>query len=122
MVKLGRGELEARVMDILWASDGAMTPRDVHDVLRRRRQGVAYTTVMTILVRLWQKGMLTRDESGRAFEYAPVASRVEWTAKRMHEVLSDAGDRDAALMHFVRSIDKREAAQLRRALDRRRRA
>ncbi len=108
-------------MDILWASDVAMTPRDVHDVLRRRRQGVAYTTVMTILVRLWQKGMLHREESGRAFEYAPVASRVEWTAQRMREVLRGAGDRDAALTHFARSIDTREAAQLRRALDRRRR-
>lgn len=122
MAKLGRGELEARVMDILWASDVAMTPRDVHDVLRRRRQGVAYTTVMTILVRLWQKGMLNRDESGRAYAYEPVATRVEWTAQRMREVLRGAGDRDAALTHFVRSMDAREAAQLRRALERRRRA
>lgn len=109
-------------MDILWVSDVAMTPRDVYDVLQGRRQGVAYTTVMTILVRLWQKGMLNREENGRAYAYAPVASRVEWTAKRMHELLSDAGDRDAALTHFARSINAREAAQLRRALDWRRRA
>jgi predicted transcriptional regulator len=109
-------------MDILWAADVPMTPRDVHDLLRRRRQGVAYTTVMTILVRLWKKRMLTRDEHGRAFAYAPVATREEWTAQRMHEVLHGSGDRAAALTHFVRSIDSREAAQLRRALARRRRS
>ena len=121
MAKLGRGELEARVMDILWDTSEELTPRDVYAVLRRRRQGVAYTTVMTIMVRLWQKGMLTREEFGRSFAYRPVSGRDEWTAKRMHDALEDSGDRTAALMHFVQSIDAREATQLRHALARRRR-
>ena len=86
-----------------------------------RRQAPAYTTVMTILVRLWEKGMLDREPQGRAFAYSPVAPRDEWTAQRMHEMLEQSGDRAGALAHFVRSIDAREAAQLRRALNRRRR-
>lgn len=121
MGKLGRGELEARVMDIVWDAAEALTPRDVYAVLRRRRQGVAYTTVMTIMVRLWQKRMLTREEQGRSFAYRPVAGRDEWTAKRMREILEDSGDRTAALTHFVESMDAREATQLRHALARRRR-
>jgi predicted transcriptional regulator len=77
---------------------------------------------MTILVRLWEKGMLDRTEHGRAFAYQPVAGRDEWTAGRMHELLEQAGDPGAALTHFVRSIDAGELTQLRRALERRRRA
>ncbi|MEX2253972.1 MAG: BlaI/MecI/CopY family transcriptional regulator [Acidimicrobiia bacterium] len=121
MARRGRGELEARVMDVLWAHDEPMTPRDVHSVVSTTRRPLAYTTVMTILVRLWEKRMLVREERGRAFAYRPVAGRDEWTAGRMHELLEHAGDPASALTHFVQSIDAREAAQLRRALDGRRR-
>ena len=107
-------------MDVLWAHDGPLTPRDVHSVVSTARRPLAYTTVMTILVRLWEKGMLEREERGRAFEYRPVAGKDEWTANRMHDLLDQAGDPEAALTHFVRSIDAREAVQLRQALDRRR--
>ena len=120
MAKLGRGELEARLMDILWSHDEPMTPRQVQEVLAARRRPLAYTTVMTILVRLWEKRMCEREPQGRAYAYRPVAPRDEWTAERMHEVLGNAADRGAALAHFVRVIDGREAAQLRRALERRR--
>lgn len=120
--KLGRGELEALVMDILWSADEPMTAGAVQDVLaRRRRTKLAYTTVMTILVRLWDKGMLNRHEQGRAFAYTTVADRETWTAERMHELLRTSGDPAAALAQFVRTIDSRETAVLRRALGRRRR-
>jgi predicted transcriptional regulator len=107
-------------MDVLWESESAMTPRDVHRLVTTPRRPLAYTTVMTILVRLWTKGMLDRELRGRAYAYRPVAGRDEWTAERMHELLEDSGDPAAALTHFVRSIDAREAKQLRRALDGRR--
>ena len=121
MAKLGRGELEARVMDVLWDHGAAMTPREVHDLITTSRRPLAYTTVMTILVRLWEKGLLERDPQGRAYAYRPVAGRDEWTAERMHEVLEQAADSGVALTHFVQAIDAREMAQLRRALEGRRR-
>jgi predicted transcriptional regulator len=121
MPKLARGELEARVMEILWAHDEPMTPRDVHDVLVSRKQALAYTSVTTILVRLWKKGMLKRASAGRAFAYRPAATREAWTAQRMREVMRQSSDSKAALTHFARSIDSREAAQLRAALERRKR-
>ena len=108
-------------MDVLWAHDEPKTPREVHAVVATARRPLAYTTVMTILVRLWDKGMLERQHRGRAFAYRPVASRDEWTAARMHEVLDRAGDPAVALTHFVQGIDARELAQLRRALEGRRR-
>jgi len=121
MAKRGRGELEARVMDVLWSEDEALTPREVHRRIATARRPLAYTTVMTILVRLWEKGMLEREARGRAYAYHPVTGREEWAAQRMHDLLEQSADPGAALTHFVRAIDAREVAQLRRALDGRRR-
>jgi predicted transcriptional regulator len=118
--KLARGELEARVMDVLWDAADWVTPADVHATIATKRRPRAYTTVMTILVRLWTKGLLERRRLGRAYAYRPVATRDEWAAHRMYEFLEAAGDRSAALSHFVDEIDGREAARLRRLLDERR--
>ena len=119
MKRLPRGELEAQVMDVLWDTDGWMTPRDVHLAITTARRPLAYTTVTTILVRLWQKGMLERESAGRAFEYRPVSSRDEWAAQRMQDLLEGSGDRLQTLHHFVESISAKEATQLRRVLDER---
>jgi len=118
--RLPRGQLEAQVMDALWDADGWMTPRDVHVAITTARRPLAYTTVMTILVRLWNKGMLERQSAGRAFAYRPVASRDEWAAQRMHDMLEGSGDPLLTLNHFVDSITAKEATQLRRVLDARR--
>jgi predicted transcriptional regulator len=68
------GRLESRVMEILWTL-GESTVRDVCEQIESPR---AYTTVMTTLERLFKKGLLTRQKSGRAFRYSPAVSREEW--------------------------------------------
>ncbi|SRR6266536_6480112 len=118
MARLSMGELEAQVLDVLWEQDEPMTPGEVHGVLSRRRK-LAYTTVMTILVRLWQKGVVDREPAGRAFAYEPVETREERAASRMSELLEDAGDSGLALAHFVGSMTPAEKAQLRRLLRKR---
>lgn len=119
MKRLPRGELEAKVMNALWDAGGWMTPGQVHDAITTPRRPLAYTTIMTTLVRLWKKGMLERQTEGRAYGYQPVAGRDEWAAQRMLEVLESSGDRLVALDHFVDSISAREATQLRRFIDER---
>lgn len=111
------GELETAVMDVLWGLGGWRTPREVHSVLSARRP-LAYTTIMTILVRLWQKGRLERQRDGRAFAYRPLQTREEHAASRMGLVLVGVADRPTALNHFVRGLDPADRAQLRRALRR----
>lgn len=113
--KLPSGELENQVLEILWSDDRPMTPREVHDVLSVHRK-LAYTTPMTILVRLWEKGLLVRERSGRAFAYRPVLSRDESAAARMRQVLATAGDHSVALSRFVESLPKKERVQLQKAL------
>lgn len=69
-----RGELEQRVLDLLWASDGPMTVAAVHRVLHEERD-LAYTTVMTVLDRLAKKKLVGRTLVGRAWEYTPARSQ-----------------------------------------------
>ena len=113
--KLQMGELEAMVMDVLWDRGGWLSPGETHEVISARRT-LAYTTVMTILVRLWQKGRLERQRDGRAYVYRPTQSREEYVAASMQSLLTHVGDRPAALAHFVESLPPGDRDQLRRVL------
>ena len=113
--KLPSGELENRVLEILWASGRPLTAREVHNVLSEDR-ALAYTTPLTILVRLYEKGLLLRGRSGRAFTYRPIRDREESAAERMRQVLEAAGDQSVALARFVESLDEQDRARLRTAL------
>ena len=119
MPKRPMGELEAAVMRVLWDRGGWLTPGEVHEILARERP-LAYTTVMTILVRLCEKGQLERQRDGRAYAYHPVKSREEYAAARMGQLLASAGDRSVALNRFLDTIDPADRAQLRRLLKGRR--
>ena len=66
--KLTDAELE--IMHVVWELDGA-TVREVHERLNQRRS-LAYTTVMTMMNILEEKGHLTRHKQGRAYRYEPV--------------------------------------------------
>jgi predicted transcriptional regulator len=106
------GELEDQVMRFLWRRHGRpATVRDVHAALNQRTP-LAYTTVMTVLDRLWRKGLVKRELRGRAYEYTPVRSQAEHTAALMHEVLARSADRRAALAHFVERMKKKDEAEL----------
>lgn len=113
--RLQMGELEAAVMDVLWNRGGWSTPGEVHEALAAKRP-LAYTTVMTILVRLWQKGRLERHRDGRAYAYRPLRSREEHAAARMSELLVGVPDRPAALAHFLEALPAADRDQLRRML------
>jgi predicted transcriptional regulator len=115
--KLPNGQLETLVMEVLWGSDAWLTPGDVAELIEEEHP-LAYTTVMTTLVRLWNKEMVERQPQGRAYAYHPVLTKDEWAAQRMHEFLDTAGDRNAALAHFVSSLNSKQLGQLRRAVDR----
>lgn len=110
------GELEAAVMDRLWTADRPLSVRDVMELLAQDR-ALAYTTVMTVMDRLWRKGMLTRAEgSGRAFVYVPARTRADHNAALMAEVLADSNDAAATLVRFAEQVSAEEAAQLQEAL------
>lgn len=118
MAKLSMGALEAQVMDVVWDDAEWVTPADVHAVLARQRS-IAYTTVMTVLVRLWQKGRLERREAGRAYAYHATMTREEFAAARMGEILASGGDRALTLSQFLDALAPADRTRLRRQLERR---
>src|SRR3990172_7693619 len=78
MASYNLGPLEQGVMDCVWAEEN-VSVRDVHICLKKRRK-IAYTTVMTIMTRLTEKGFLTRKMEGKAYIYSPKKTK-EQTAK-----------------------------------------
>lgn len=112
----GMGELESEILAILWSEGGWLTPGDVLDRVDSSPP-VVYSTVMTILRRLWKKGTLDRRPRGKAYEYRPLRNEGEQTAERMAEVLAAARDPDAALTHFLGTLDDAHRRRLRRVLD-----
>ncbi len=65
--------LELMCLNALWVM-GEGNVRDVRERVANHR-ALAYTTVMTVLDRLVQRGLCARRKSGRAFLYAPAISR-----------------------------------------------
>ncbi|QWF81225.1 BlaI/MecI/CopY family transcriptional regulator [Amycolatopsis sp. CA-230715] len=113
---MGRlGELERAVMDALWDRGEPATVRVVHADLAER--DLAYTTVMTVLTRLADKGLVRRERDGRAWRYVPAAKREDYIAELMLEALALTGDRGPALVRFANSVSTDEAEALRRALE-----
>lgn len=110
------GELEAAVMERLWAWERPVVVREVLEDLQRDR-AIAYTTVMTVLDNLHRKGFVVREKDGRAYRYRPTHTREEHTAAVLDQVLSRSQDRGAALLHFVEKMSADEIARLREALD-----
>ena len=93
-----RGTLEQEVVAALAAAREPMTPAQVRDQLGR---DLAYTTVMTVLARLSDKGLVTRERVGRAYAYRAVRDEAEVTARQMQRLLDAGDDRAAVLSRFV---------------------
>ena len=107
------GELESDVLSLLWAADEPLTPGDVNELLD---DGLAYTTAMTILTRLWQKGLVEREQRGRAYAYSPAITEAELVAQRLQATLEHTRDREGALSRFVGSLSKKDERTLRALL------
>ena len=123
------GPLEARVVEIVWKRGAPVTVRDVRPDLG----GLAYTTVMTTLDRLYKKGLLRRHKEGRAFLYSTrvtprelqqtLAHRlVGWLLGATREsarpllsgLVDTLGEADGALLEELERMIRERREQLRR--------
>jgi predicted transcriptional regulator len=109
------GSLEAKIMRVAWDHPGQFMP--VKQMRGELGDELAYTTIMTVMNRLYEKGLLRRRRDGRAWTYRAFGSREAYVAATMSEALNAARDRTAALLHFLADLDQDEAAALRRLLD-----
>ena len=96
------------------------SPLDVAGVQAALPGESAYSTVKTVLERLTEKGLLTREKVGKAFEYTPAHSRAVYEAQQARRLSNSllSGFGAAALTHFVDAVreDPAHLEELRRLL------
>ncbi|MEA2488128.1 MAG: hypothetical protein QOF16_1782 [Actinomycetota bacterium] len=117
------GPLENDIMDVVW-DRGEVTVRDVHKAIGDRRQ-IAYTTVMTTLGRLTDKGLLDRIEDQPAHHYRAVVTREQYANSTVKSVVDWLVTRfpDPVVAYFLDRVEAEDAdviERLRAAIDQRR--
>lgn len=111
------GRLEQEVLAVVAAADGPVTPAQVQAELRTATgRELAYTTVMTTLVRLYAKGAVVRQDAARGFAYSlaaiPAQLPAALTARQMQRLLDAEDDRAGALTRFVAALSPQDEAFL----------
>ena len=105
-------ELEAAIMDVVWNKQlVTFAVSDVLEVLERQRE-IAYTTVMTTVSRLYDKGLLTRQRDGKRYLYSPKLSREQFLESTAREVLKGAVGAPAAMAMLAERVSEASAPEL----------
>lgn len=114
MARRPAGGLEQEVLAVLATASEPMTPADVLEALD---DDLAYTTVLTALTRLHDKGAVTRQRAGRGYAYAWAADTSTLTARRMRRLLEHDEDPEGVLARFVSELGEKDARLLARLLE-----
>lgn len=109
------GELEDAVMTRVWKWNRPVTVREVLEDLQQERS-IAYTTVMTVLDNLHQKGWVRREAEGRAYRYEAVSTRAAYAAALMNDAWSQSDNPAAALIAFFGMMSEEQRQALRDAI------
>ncbi|MEU8935218.1 BlaI/MecI/CopY family transcriptional regulator [Streptomyces sp. NPDC048409] len=109
------GELEDAVMTRVWKWNRPVTVREVLEDLQQERS-IAYTTVMTVLDNLHQKGWVRREAEGRAYRYEAVSTRAAYAAALMNDAWSQSDNPAAALVAFFGMMSEEQRGSLRDAV------
>ena len=114
---------ELAIMKIVWQKD-SVTVRDVYEELLTRRK-IAYTTVMTMMGILEQKGHLKKSADERAYVYSPTQPQREVVGNMVHDFVKRVfnGSAKPLLVHLVenKTIGKEELDEISKLLNEKRR-
>ncbi|MEV0896033.1 BlaI/MecI/CopY family transcriptional regulator [Actinoplanes sp. NPDC049802] len=108
------GALESAILRVLVAASEPLTPREVQE---RLGAPLSYSTVVTILTRMHEKGKAARYRDGRSFRYAPLTDESSVAAQRMSAALETGPDRATVLRRFVAGLRPGDEDLLRQLLD-----
>lgn len=119
-------DLEAEIMEVVWGLDAdEFAVADVHRLIEACRP-LAYTTVMTTVSRLHDKGLLDRCKDGRRYVYRTRMTREGFIEQATRDVLASLPPvgRRAAMALLVEQVAEADDGELERleALIRARRA
>ncbi|MDB5304104.1 MAG: transcriptional repressor, CopY family [Phycisphaerales bacterium] len=110
---------ELEVLRVLWER-GPGTVRDVMQALDERgKAGRAYTSVMSLMNVMADKGLLARKPEGKAFVYTTKASRTKTLGGMVGDLLDRAfeGSANDLVVHLLEKTDARELAEIRKTID-----
>src|SRR5215468_8807336 len=114
---------ELEIMKIIWTR-GTATVRDVYEELLTRRK-IAYTTVMTMMGILEQKGHLKKSADERAYVYTPAHPQREVVGSMVHDFLKRVfnGSAKPLLVHLAEDekLSTEELDEIRKLLKDKRR-
>jgi predicted transcriptional regulator len=103
-------------MAVLWERPHPSTAREISEQLPGRQP--AYTTLLTVLERLCQKGHVARvGDAPRGVRFRPVKTEAEHASSAMLATLGETSNRGAALLNFAGNLTADDVNLLKRALD-----
>lgn len=102
------GPLEAKIMEILWNNAEEMTIKDVQQKLDKEAKANNFNTVMTVMNRLVDKGILQKKAVARSYQYKPVVTREAFMETQSKELTLDLIEEfgSLAVTHMVDALDK----------------
>lgn len=115
MRRRSNGELENAVLTALWDQGHAMSVVELQAAVPAPTP--AYTTMMTVLTRMDDKGLVVRERVSRSLMISPARSQAVTAASQMSRALRESGDSHEVLMSFVGSLDDGEIEILRSFMD-----
>lgn len=105
-------ELEAAIMDVIWSRKlSSFAVGDVLAILEKQRD-IAYTTVMTTVTRLYDKGLLAREREGKRYLYSPKLTREEFMESTARVVLDEAVGGHQAMAMLAEKVSEASAGEL----------
>ena len=105
-------DLEATIMDVVWGKGlSSFAVGDVLAILEKQRD-IAYTTVMTTVTRLYEKGILGRERDGKRYLYSPKLTREELRESTAREVLDEAVGGHQAMAMLAEKVSEASAGEL----------
>lgn len=113
----GWGELESQILAVLRGAEEPLRAKQIGAALPGPER--AYTTLMTVLHRLEDKGQVVRHTHGRKLvTFTAAATDAPSAGDRMAEELLSSADREAALLRFAGNLDSSDVATLMQAFGR----
>lgn len=98
------GPLEKEVMEVVW-NKNEVSVKEVALELSKKHN-LAYTTVLTILSRLWKKGLVNRSKKGKSFVYTAKRDKQQTLQSVIRSTLTTLVERygDEAISAFIDEV------------------
>ncbi|MEK5641817.1 transcriptional regulator [Paenibacillus rhizosphaerae] len=101
------GPLEAKVMDVIWSRLEAVTIKQVNAKISEDKP-MSFNTIMTVMNRLVDKGILQKKLQGKSYVYSPVLTKEQFLEEQSKELSYDLvkefGSR--AVAHMIDAMEQ----------------